>query len=188
MRRDLGLTPNSYHIVSVGRLETVKGHDVTIRAVADLVSRGLPVRLTIVGDGSQRISLETLTKQHALEDDVVFVGHQSPRKYLRAADIFVLSSRYEGFGLAPVEAMMEGCMVIRSDVGGAEQIRQGETGFVVHAEDVDMLAERLAWAYENPTDRVRMGAAAELAARLDFSSGAMTDRMVELYSEVISCH
>lgn len=132
------------HLVSVGALRDVKGHDVLLRAFEQVAERHPEVTLQIVGDGPNRNLYESMIADAGLTDRVSISGWRSRkgvREALHEASIFVFPSRHEGFGLALVEAMAAGCPVVASDVGGISEITLDTLARLVPSEDPDALAE-----------------------------------------------
>lgn len=130
-------------LVSVGRMERVKGHDVLLRAFAAVLDDVPDARLLLVGDGTQRGALEALAAELGIESHVKFLGSlesEDIRAVFRQADIFVLPSRSEGMGLAMLEAMAAGVPVIASAVGGVPSVLRGDVGLLVPSEDPYALA------------------------------------------------
>lgn len=121
------------------RLVPVKGVDIALRSLHQLISRGVSreVRLVIAGDGPDRESLERLTKTLALEKYVIFIGHVSdPADVLSAYDSILLPSRTEGMPLTLLEAMAAGCIPIVSSVGGMpEAVSSKDVGWIIPPED-----------------------------------------------------
>lgn len=117
--------PPCPYIVAVGRLVWQKGFDVLIRAYAGLPRKSH--RLVIVGSGPELKYLESLSNELGVRDYVDFVGwHRRPEKIVSGADLFVLSSRWEGFGNVIVEALQLGVPVVASDCpGGPSWILEG---------------------------------------------------------------
>src|SRR5207302_6028335 len=101
--------------------------------------------LVLVGDGPERRSLAALAGDLGLDDRVLFAGWQTqPRRYLTTVDVFALPSRFEGFPLAVVEAMLAELPVVASAVGSVpEAVREGETGLLVPPDDPARLAAAL---------------------------------------------
>jgi len=134
---------DSFEIVYVGRLEVVKNIEGLIKAFAN--SNNSNAHLTIVGDGRERNNLEALTKELRLESKITFTGFSSePSKFLSNADLFVLSSFSEGFGIAAAEAMFLKIPVLCSNVGGIpEFVKDGENGWLFNPKDIDDLASKL---------------------------------------------
>ena len=134
-----------YHILSVGRLAPEKNHASLINAFA-LLPKALKPKLIILGEGPSRSSLEALVKQLDLEESVSLPGFMiDPYPWFRSADLFVLSSLWEGFGNVIVEALECGLPVISTDCPGgpAEILDYGRFGKLVPVNDPSMLAEAM---------------------------------------------
>jgi glycosyltransferase involved in cell wall biosynthesis len=147
-------------IVMTARFEWPKDHVTLIEALASL--RELPWTLELVGDGPDRATVETAIATTKLRDRVELVGTRDdvPQR-LAAAQLFVLSSRREGFPISVLEAMRAGLPVVASDVGGiAEAVRPGQTGAVVEAGSLRAMAAALEPLLRDAALRVRQGAAA----------------------------
>jgi glycosyltransferase involved in cell wall biosynthesis len=139
-------------IVTVGSLEQpYKGVDVLIKAVAKCIAAGRDIRLTIVGEGRYRASLEELARQLGINDSVRLTGQltsaDAVRSVLDDSDLFVLASRTEGLPRAMIEAMARGLPCIGTRVGGIPELL--EPNELVAPNDADALAckitETLSW-------------------------------------------
>ena len=122
------------NLVSVGRLEYVKGYDRLIDAMSVLVNDyNFDVGLTLVGDGSQRANLEREAVEQGLTNNIFFVGSRSnPYPYVAEADVYICPSREEGFNIALLEAMTLGKPVIATNSAGpAEILDNGKYGILV---------------------------------------------------------
>lgn len=130
-------------IIAMGRLAWVKGFDVLIRAVSRVVKE-MEARLIILGEGIDREALERLTVELGLVDNISFPGFQkNPYPFLLSADIFVLSSRYEGLPIVILEAMACDLPVIAADCksGPREILQNGRCGLLVPVMDEVALSD-----------------------------------------------
>lgn len=134
---------DKFNIVYVGRLEKVKNVATLIKAFSKIQNQN--TQLTIVGDGRERQNLENLTSELKMKDRVIFKGFlKDPAQYLCAADLFVLPSYSEGFGIAAVEAMFLKIPVLATNVGGVpEFIKDGENGWLFNPNDETELKSNL---------------------------------------------
>lgn len=167
---------------SVGRLDRQKGFDVLLHALVDVPE----ARLELVGDGDERRSLESLTADLGLSERVHFAGwSDNPRGALTSFDIFVLPSRFEGFPLAIVEAMLARLPVVASDVGSVrEAVADGDTGLLVPPEEPRALAAALRALLDDANRRSAFGERGRERA-LDFSSAAMARAYERVYQEIL---
>ncbi len=106
------------------------------------INKKVPSRLLFVGDGPERPAAESLCRELKLCDEISFVGKQEQMEDIMAiADLFLLPSEYESFGLAALEAMAAGVPVVSSNAGGLpEIIVQGKTGYMASVGDIDAMA------------------------------------------------
>lgn len=132
-----------FEIVYVGRLVKVKNLETLIRAFVRLKNE--EVHLTLVGEGTERENLERLAQELSVSNNVSFVGFcNEPSKYLCSADVFVLPSCSEGFGIAAVEAMFLKIPVLCSKVGGIpEFVKDGENGLLFDPNNEEELVSKL---------------------------------------------
>lgn len=180
-RRDLreSLTPGGERLIlHVSTFRPVKRIQDCIHAFARLGDR-VRARLVMCGDGPERADAERLARDYGKENDVLFVG-QVPniRDYLSVADLLLLPSASESFGLAALEAMACEVPVIATRVGGLpEVVRHGETGYLVDLADVDSMAERAVEILSDPEKTRDMGSRGRELAVSRFN----TDRIIPLY-------
>jgi glycosyltransferase involved in cell wall biosynthesis len=169
---------------SLGRLTRQKGYDLLVRALPGLVN----ATLVLVGDGPERDALQTLAHSLGVADRVIVTGWTAEaRRYLPSFDVFALPSRWEGMPLGIIEAMHAGLAVVASDVGSvAEAVIDGETGFLVPADDLSSLRERLARLLVDPTLRGQMGDRARALAGERFTDVAMARAYERLYRRVLN--
>lgn len=165
--------------VAVGRLVPQKDLATTIRALSRY-RETLPGRLVIVGEGPERGGLEALTRRLGMQDAVRLVGYQAnPYRFMARADALVASSRWEGFGLAVLEALALGLPVVATDCrsGPKEILERGRHGILVPVGDVEALARAMAQAV---ADGAPGDAASRMRRAADFSAEAAADRYLDL--------
>lgn len=169
------LEDSSPTIVTVGRLEPPKRHDLTIRAVAR-IAKDRPVRLLVVGSGSHESALRELAADLGIGGHVEFTGFvDAPQEQLRRGQVFTLATEYEGFGNVIVEALAAGLSVVVSDVpyGPRFILADGKYGELVPPGSVDALEQALRRAIDRaPLDRATARRAQERAAMFDISRAA----------------
>jgi glycosyltransferase involved in cell wall biosynthesis len=132
-------------IITVGRLVYQKDHDTLLRAFALARSR-LDASLVLVGQGPLQDELTTLARELGISDRVIFAGwQQNPFAWMANADLFVLSSRFEGFGNVVIEAMACGLPVVSTDCpsGPSEILANGDAGILVPVGDVHAMADAM---------------------------------------------
>lgn len=120
------------HLVTTGRLIPEKHFDMLIRAISNITS--LPLRLCIIGNGSEKDKLQKLTYKLHVENRVHLLGHKSKREIvalLQDSDIFVLPSQSETFGVAYIEALACGLPIIATDCGGPRDIVTNSNGLLI---------------------------------------------------------
>lgn len=134
-------------IVTVGRLDENKNQQMLIHAFARIADKFPQTQVIIYGDGEEREKLGQLIANKNLTSRVIMAGQQSDIKdKIKAARIFVLTSRVEGIPNAVMEAMALGVVPISTDFGGGgvkQLIQDGEDGFIVPVDDVEVLAQKL---------------------------------------------
>ena len=147
MRKELGLNPTNPLIIFVGSLTSIKGPEYFIRAAKLLKNRYPNCRWYLIGKGPLEPMLRALVEEIDLGNQVIFVGQCPPDKVAMwdaAADILVMPSLSEGFGLAALEAMACGTPVVASDVGGLRGfIIDGLNGFLVPPAHPEAIASKV---------------------------------------------
>ena len=167
---------SEFKLISIGRLDKNKNHQLLIDVVLELKNRKIPVHLTIVGEGDERISLQEKIVQLNLSDQLSLVGLQEKvEMYLWNADLYVHSAITEGFGLALIEAMSCGLPVVCTDgKGNRDLIQEGENGFMVGERDPKLLADKIELLLKNDNLRLEMGEKAR-----KFAQGFGMEKYVE---------
>lgn len=170
-------------VVCVGRICLQKGQDILLRAWPELLGTVPAARLALVGDGPDAEQL-----RRTAPPGVLFAGAAADiRPWLRAADLVVLPSRWEGMALAPLEAMACGRPVLVSDVSGArESLPPGQGRLcLVPPEDPTALAKALGRLLAEPRLLAELGEQARQHARTDFDVRRTTDAVTGLYHELL---
>lgn len=134
---------NNYgdYIVGVGRLNNQKGFDLLIESLSQLSNK--KINLLIIGDGEEKQNLIKLTKKLNISERVFFLGFiDNPYSYMKNAKFFILSSRYEGFGMVVAEALISNANIISFNCkyGPSEILKNGELGVLVNKIDANTLA------------------------------------------------
>ena len=179
-RGELGLDDRDLLFVSTGRLTLQKNPLLMLRAFAALAAPR--AHLVLVGEGPLQSRIEEEARFCELQDRVHLLGYRSDvREWLAAADIFLLSSDWEGHPLGAMEAMASGLPVIATTVGGVpEVVESGLHGLLVPPGDVRALTGAMRFLLERPQERAAMAQASRRRAATDFS----LERMVRAYDEL----
>lgn len=175
----------------VGRLVQEKGLPVLLRAAKRLHEDGLAFHLTIVGDGPLRFQLERDSRELGLTRVVSFTGELAGaelERTVRPLQAVVMPSLWEETaGLAAIEQMMRGGVVVASDIGGLTEVL-GDAGLKFTPGDSDALYLRLRELLEQPSLAESLSFAARERAAKNFSLDKMVDSHVALYDELVTCH
>lgn len=170
-------------VIAIGRLSSQKGFDLLLQAFAKLRVRHPEWTLVILGEGALRRELETLRDKLNLTENVSFPGRiQNPHRLLKKADLFVMSSRWEGFPNALCEAMACGLPVISTDCpsGPRDIIREGIDGILIPTENIDALSEAMDRLMSDRAERLRLATAApEIVERF------AVDKVIGMWEEVL---
>ena len=195
-RARLGLAAEEALLLCVGRIQPLKGLDLAVGALAQLVSVvDRPVRLLLVGGASGpvgRREVERLRSEAAaagLRDEVVFAGpvrHDATPDYYRAADAVLVCSYSESFGLSALEAQACGIPVVATDVGGLSHVVQdGRSGFLTSDRDPSTFAGHIKTLLADP-DMAHSFALAALSSAERFTWERTADELLELYECLLS--
>ncbi|SHF34909.1 N-acetyl-alpha-D-glucosaminyl L-malate synthase BshA [Flavisolibacter ginsengisoli] len=151
------------------------------------VKKEIPSKLLFVGDGPERGTAEELSRKLGICDDIRFVGKQEQMEDILAiADLFLLTSEYESFGLAALEAMASGVPVISTNAGGLPEIMiQGVTGYMGNVGDVDTMSKQAIDILKDD-DRLQQFKANAFEQAKAFDISSIVPMYVKLYEEVLS--
>lgn len=180
-----------FHIVSVGRLQHEKDFETLIAAVSQVSRRRTrqekQLRVSLVGDGPSRRDLEQLVSISGLSDVVQFVGYQSnPFAWLRSAELFCLTSKYEGLPNVLVEAIACGVPAISTDCphGPREILAGGEFGALVPVGDVEALATSILAVMRDPNAARQKAQAALGSIKQRYSMASSVGQLESLLDEI----
>lgn len=190
---------DDHTVLFVGRIDPIKGIDTWFRAMKLVVEQDPSLRgrlcvCLIGGDLDEEEPDEEFARLNALKDElgiadvVTFLGKRSQESlpyYYASADVIVMPSRYESFGMVALEAMACGTPVVASDVGGLSFIvRDGETGYLVPEGDARAMADCLYRLLHDPDLRARLGKCGVQVAR-EYAWTRIADQIEALYCEVL---
>ena len=148
-------------LTNIGYLNEQKAQADLLQAFKKILDRRSDVRLFIIGWGPLENKLKQMTEHLGLEDKVIFTGKLTRSQVfevLSITDIFVLSSHWEGFGIALAEAMALGKPVVSTDTDGSrEVVENGKTGILVPIGNPQLLAEAILYLLERPDLMIQMG-------------------------------
>lgn len=187
IRRELGWTDDTVHVVSVGRIATQKKIDWLLRSWKRVQDSGVKAQLWIVGGGESEKEMRLLANALGLSATCTFLGSK-PRgiAYLQAADVVAMTTLYEGHAITPLEAMACGRAIVANDVDGVHgSFTDGREGFLVPPGNIELFAERLLTLIQNPTLREEMGQRGKQRAE-EYESGKVLDRYVALYDSELA--
>lgn len=190
VRRSLGVPDGGMVVGNVAHLRAQKGHELWLRTAARVLRARPGTTFVIVGREKQegyRQELEGLAGRLGIADQVRFAGFQpDPYPYLASFDVFLMTSEFEGFPIALVEAMAMGKAVVSTDVGGvAEAIGEDETGLLAPPGDEEALADHVVGLLTDDARRAGMAARARARARSEFTVQRMVSLVEETYSELL---
>lgn len=172
------------NLTMIARFDSQKDHTTLLQAIQPIKN----VHVNLVGEGPNLNEAKALVEQLGIEEKVSFLGFRSDIPALLAkSQIFALISHWEGFPLTILEAMRAGLPVVASQVGGvAEAVIDGETGFCVARQNVEMLRERIAQLLAEPPLRRRMGQAGRRRYEANFTFQRMSEKTCQVYEQVLA--
>jgi glycosyltransferase involved in cell wall biosynthesis len=197
-RQQLGLTEDKKMILYVGRFDERKGIETLVRACAQLPSELKEHwQLYLVGgsrqggvDTEEQQRIRNLVTELGLDSVTTFTGAIAQSElpaYYAAAEMCVIPSYYEPFGLVAIEAMAAGTAVIASKVGGLQEtVLDGETGLLVPIRNPEALAEAIAKLLNDPQSAQSMGAAGLRRSHSHYSQSAVAEKIHHLYESLIA--
>jgi glycosyltransferase involved in cell wall biosynthesis len=182
-RARLGLEPDAFVVVGLGRLVPIKGFDLLVRALPAVVARIPSARVLLVGDGAERRHLEAIAAALGVTERLRLTGElMDVTTPLAAADVLAVPSRNEGMGRVIVEGMAIGIPVVATAVGGIpDVVTDGECGRLVEPNDIDALAAALIELGRDDALRRKLGEAGERRAEA-FSAPVASAKLLAVYA------
>jgi N-acetyl-alpha-D-glucosaminyl L-malate synthase BshA len=173
-------------LMHVSNFRKVKNLPVLLQVFGEVRSH-VPARLILVGDGPEREATERQAEEMGISQHVMFLGDQEYiADVLPAADVFLLPSQHESFGLAALEAMSCAVPVVGSRMGGLpEVIVHEETGFLCDPNDVACMKAIVLGLLANESLRLQIGRAARERAKLQFNRDLIVGRYVQAYERLL---
>lgn len=174
-------------LVHLSNFRPVK-HVLDVVDIFDRVQKEIPAKLMMIGDGPDRAAAEWQARERGIQEKVIFLGKQNAvHELLNLADVLLLPSELESFGLAALEGMASGVPAVCSRVGGVpEVIRDGLEGYLESVGDVPAMAARTLEILTTPGKREAMGKAARLRATSTFCSTKIIPLYENLYQHVLA--
>jgi len=178
--------PHEKILLHISNFRPVKRVLDTVR-ILERVVRDVPTVLLMVGEGPERSSAQALARRLGLADRVRFLGtRESVEEIAALADVFLLPSELESFGLSALEAMSCAVPVVGSDAGGLpEVVTSGESGFLLPVGDVEGMAARVIELLRDEPRRKAMGCAGRRRAEQHFSAERIVNQYERFYERVL---
>ncbi|MFM8333589.1 MAG: glycosyltransferase [Candidatus Methylumidiphilus sp.] len=175
----------TFELLCVGRLTPAKGQHILLDAVQRLLAQGREVRLTFVGNGPDRDSLEAQARQLGLADAVIFAGAVNQDhilEYYAQADAFVLPSFAEGLPVVLMEAMAMAVPCVTTHITGVpELIQHGVNGLLTAPSDVEGLTQAIGWLIDHPEDAAKIAAAGREKVLADYHLAGSVAHLAEVF-------
>ena len=186
--KEHGINADGKSIIGIiGRFAKVKGHDVFLRAVAEVLKKRKDVIFLLAGDGEEKASLMSLAKELGISNNVKFLGFINDiYSFLNAMDVNVITSHSESFTYALLEGAKMSKATVSTAVGGIpDLIKHGETGLLADAGDYKKIADNILSFIENNSFRLHLGGNLYKHASENFSSDDMKNRHLEIYTDIL---
>jgi glycosyltransferase involved in cell wall biosynthesis len=188
LRAELGIGEQDVAVIAVASLKPLKRIDALLTAAARLAQTGIPLRVIIAGDGSERAALEKLAADLGMGAAVAFLGNRDDvNRLLQASDVFVLASRTEAFPNVVLEAMATGLAVVTTDVGSVrEMVEPDASALLVNSGDDAALEAALKRLAGDAALRARLGRRGREIVNERFRFDTMCQKREEMFEDVIS--
>lgn len=175
-------------LITVGRLVPVKQHDLMIRALPELASRFPNLRLVIIGSGPEEARLKALAQELGVGQHIVWTGFvRNVHDHLRDSDVFVFTSKAEGFGAVALEAWYNRLPIVAFDVPAQNEIiTPGHDGFLIRPFDMNRLLECIFALLEDPELRRSIGSNGRATYEARYTVEVMVRNTLDLYRSVLN--
>ncbi len=176
-----------YHLVVVGRIEFIKGHQYLFKAMPAVMEKFPGIKLRIIGNGTQKESLLEQASVLGIDKNIEFLGFQEdPGPVMSSSDIIVLPSLFEPFGLVYLEALALRVPIVAFDVPACNEIvSNNETGLLVPVYDSAALAQKIIYLLENPAEKIRLAENGYLKYTSYYSTARMIKDTLAWYRSII---
>jgi glycosyltransferase involved in cell wall biosynthesis len=182
----VGIPADAPLVLAIGRLIEQKDHATLLEAFARVHRTHPSARLAILGWGPLEVATKERVHRLGLDDSVFVLGRVEPRDWLARADVFAHTSRWEGFGIVLLEAMLSSLPVVATRVSAIPEIVvDGETGLLAAPGDATAVADALARLLDDVELRRRLGASGLERAHEEFSVQRMVDQTIRVYNEAL---
>ena len=188
LRTELDLDPGCFVVGFAGRLTPIKRPLDLIRTLASLRELGVDAALVVLGDGPDRITVETLAHELGVANQCRFLGfRRDVARWFGSLDAFLLTSENEGTPVVAIEALAAACPVVATRAGGtATVVRHSRTGYLAPIGDTSALAEHLATLAGDPAAAEAMGRLGAADMRDRFTTVRMADAIDRLYARLLT--
>ncbi|MBL7701548.1 MAG: glycosyltransferase [Ferruginibacter sp.] len=173
-------------LITVGRIETIKGHHFLIDAMPAVLKVFPEARLLVLGEGNEKASCQEQVAKAGLQNHVIFMGFvQQPYQYINSSDIVIQPSFFESFGLVFIEGLALKTPIIAFDVpAGNEILEHDKTALLVPKGDTGALAEKIIYLLKNPEVAKQIADNAYEKYKNDFTTEAMVKKMAAWYKSL----
>ena len=176
-----------HQLVILGRLEVIKGHAYLFEAMPDVIREFPDCILQIVGEGAEKAALVALAEKLGISEHLQFIGFQhAPQGYVRDADVIILPSIFESFGLVYIEAFYQGTPVVAFETGPTKELMDdGVTGLLAPFRNSKALGEKIIYLLKNKDAADRIAAQAKEKYHLQFTTRRMAENTANYYKQVL---
>lgn len=186
-RKELNLEKDMFYVITVGRLIKRKSLQTLIRAMGIIKKKN--IRLLIVGDGPEREYLDSVVKETGTSGRITFLGFlddMDKYRYLKASDLFALTSLHEGFGIVFMEAMHTGLPIVCTNHGGqVDFLKQRENAILIDVGDVEACAKGILELEKNAGLYKKISAGNKIKIK-DFYAENVAKQYINIFNELIS--